>query len=212
MLKTLIDNCDYTGIEKAVNEHPEWANEGIPFDEKNTTKAHPLHRLCDGVFAGKFSNEEGAMMAKILLAHGSRVNGDGLIPKKDTPLIAACSLLADELALLFIENGADILHAGTHGGTALHWAAWCGRNRVVKKLIENGAAINQQCIDFKSTPLFWAVHGLKKWNDHLQERLDCINILLAAGADKSIPNTDGKSVDDLIGNDDTELRAALNYH
>lgn len=209
MLKTLIDKKDYAGIEKALTEHPEWANEGIPFDEKNSARAHPLHRLCDGVFAGKFSDEESVQMAKILLAHGSMVNGDGLFPKKDTPLIAACSLLADELALLYIDNGADIFHAGTHGGTALHWAAWCGRNRVVEQLIEKGAAVNQLCIDFKSTPLFWAVHGLKKRNDNLQESIACIRILLAAGADKTIPNAEGKSVEDLVGINDVELKAAL---
>jgi hypothetical protein len=212
MLKLLIDTKDYDGIEKALIERPEWANEGIPFDEKNTKKAHPLHRLCDGVFNGRYSDEEAVRMATLLLSHGAKINGDGHIPKHDTPLIAACSLLADKLALLYIDRGADIFHAGTHGGTALHWAAWCGRNNVVKKLIEKGAAVNQLCIDFKSTPLLWAVHGLKKWNDRLQERLDCINFLLAAGADKSIPNADGKSVDDLIGKDDTELLAALAYH
>jgi hypothetical protein len=209
MLKTFIDNKDYSGIEKVLTDHPERANEGISLDEKNTTKAHPLHRLCDGVFAGKYSDAEGVKMAKIFLSHGARVNGDGLIPKKDTPLIAACSLFTDELALFYIDNGADIFHAGTHGGTALHWAAWCGRSRVVKKLIDKGADVNQQCIDFRSTPLFWAVHGIKKRENNLQESLECIKVLLKAGADKNVPNADGKRIVDLLNENDLELREIL---
>lgn len=134
-MKTLIDNKDYQGIEEALANDPSLANEGIPYDEVNTTKAHPLHRICDGVFSGTYTDAEAVQMARIFLAHGANVNGNQLVEKQDSPLVAAASLYADEVAILYIENGAIINHPGCHGGTALHWAAYCGRDKVVKKLV-----------------------------------------------------------------------------
>lgn len=83
------------------------------------------------------------------------------IDGKDSPLTAACSLRGDQLALFYIQQGARIDHKGSHGGTALHWAAWYGRDVVVENLVKLNPDINQLCIDFKSTPLFWAIHGYK---------------------------------------------------
>ncbi len=210
-MKKLIDNKDYKRIEQALSANPDLANEGIPYDEVNTTKAHPLHRICDGVFSGKYTDAEGVKMAKIFLEFGATINGNELIEKKDSPLIAASSLQADQLAILYIENGANINHAGTHGGTALHWAAWCGRDKVVRRLLQEGAEINKRCIDFKSTPLFWAVHGLKNGGTNsLRDCLECVRLLIHAGADKSIPNAEGKTVIDLLTDKDLELKELLN--
>jgi len=209
-MKKLIDNKDYEGIEHALSVNPHLANEGIPYDDINTTKAHPLHRICDGVFSGKYSDEEGATMAKIFLAHGANINGDELVEKRDTPLVAAASLHADKVAILYIENGANINHGGCHGGTALHWASWCGRPAVVKKLVDAGADINKLCIDFKATPLFWAVHGLKNGGSgNTNDTLKCVSILLQAGADKTIPNADGNTVFDLLRDEDDLLKKLL---
>jgi uncharacterized protein len=210
-MKELIDNKDFEGIKQALSSNPTLANEGIPYDEVNTTKVHPLHRICDGVFSGKFADEEGVTMATIFLAYGANINGDKLKEKQDTPLVAASSLHADKVAILYIENGADINHAGCHGGTALHWAAWCGRDKVVRKLVQEGAAINKLCIDFKATPLFWAVHGLKNGGtDNLHDCLECVKILVDSGADKNIPNADGNTIFDLLNEKDIELKELLN--
>ncbi|MGC4035800.1 MAG: ankyrin repeat domain-containing protein [Chitinophagaceae bacterium] len=209
-IKQLIDNKDYKGLQEALSKNPELANEGIPFDEKNTAKAHPLHRICDGVFAGTFSDEEGLEMAKIFLAHGANVNGGELIEKKDTPLLAASSLHADKIALFYIDNGAEINHPGCHGGTALHWAAWCGRPIVVEKLIRSNAALNKKCIDFQATPLFWAVHGWRQSDKKdIRGYLSCIKILVEAGADKTIPNADGHIPYSLAEENDKELKELL---
>jgi hypothetical protein len=209
-MKTLIDNKDYQGIEQALSNDPSLANEGIPYDSVNTTKAHPLHRICDGVFSGTYTDAEGVQMARIFLAHGTNVNGNGLVEKQDTPLVAAASLHADQVALLYIENGADLNHAGCHGGTALHWAAWCGRDKVVEKLVQQGAEINKICIDFKATPLFWAVHGLKNGGASSSSNyLECVRILVQAGADKTIPNCDGNIAFDLLDDEDGELKGLL---
>jgi ankyrin repeat protein len=186
-MRQLIMNKDYAGIEKALSQDPALANAGIPFDEKNTNPAHPLHRICDGVFAGQYSDDVGAEMARIFLAHGARVDGIELIPKKDSPLVAAASLHADAMGILYIEYGATINHPGCHGGTALHWAAWTGRDRLVKRLIEAHADIHRLCVDFKSTPLQWADHGLKNGgprNVHHQE--ECVRLLRAAGAKEPV--------------------------
>jgi ankyrin repeat protein len=178
-MRELISNKDYTGIRQALSNNPALANDGIPFDEINITKAHPLHRICDGVFAGKYTDAEAVIMAKLFIEFGADMNGGALIELRDTPLIAAASLHADQTALLYIARGANIHHPGCHGGTAIHWAAWCGRPIVVKQLIDSGAAINTLCTDLKSTPLFWVVHGLKNASKSpLAHYTDCIKMLL----------------------------------
>ena len=210
-IKKLIDKKDYGGLKQALSSNPDLANEVIPYDDVNTEKAHPLHRICDGVFVKKYTDEEALKMAKIFLEYGANINGNELKEKQDTPLIAASSLHADQVAIFYIEKGADTNHAGCHGGTALHWAAWCGRDKVVRRLIQEGAEINKRCIDFKSTPLFWAVHGLKKGDKNdLHNHLECVEILIQSCADKSIPNAEGKTVFDLPDDDDLELKELLN--
>jgi len=209
-MKELIDNKDYDSIANALLANPELANAGIPYDTANTTLAHPLHRICDGVHNGQYTDKEAVRMATIFLQHGAKINGNELIVKKDSPLVAAASLHADEVAMLYIENGADINHPGCHGGTALHWAAWCGRPKLVQKLVEAGAEINKLCIDFKSTPLFWAIHGLKSSGKKDEgQYAECVNILLKAGAVKSIPNLDGTTALEILDEDDEELIALL---
>ncbi|SEW52225.1 ankyrin repeat domain-containing protein [Chitinophaga arvensicola] len=205
-MKTLIMNKDYEGIKNALSQNPALANEGIPFDEENPTKAHPLHRICDGVFAHSFADEEGVEMARIFLRYGANVNGDGLNYQQDTPLTAAASLHAEQVGLLYIENGADIAHAGCHGGTALHWAAWTGRDQLVEKLIHEKADIHQRCDTFKGTPLLWAVHGYKYGGaENRHHQVACVKLLLAAGADKSTPNIDGTPPFGFLDEQDTEL-------
>jgi uncharacterized protein len=210
-MKEFILSNDYKSIEQMLLHNPNLANEGMVYDAVNTAEAHPLHRICDGVFSGKYTDEEAVEIAKIFIKHGANIDGNGLIEKQDTPLIAAASLHADKVAIFYIENGADINHGGCYGGTALHWAAWCGRDKVVKKLAGQGAAINKRCADFKATPLFWAVHGLKNGGTkNLSGTLECIKILMQAGADKNIPNGEGTTVFNLLSDEDLELKSQLN--
>ncbi|MDR6569981.1 ankyrin repeat domain-containing protein [Chitinophaga ginsengisegetis] len=205
-MKELITNKDYEGIKRALTENPSLANEGIPFDEKNTTKAHPLHRICDGVFAHTYTDKEAVEMARIFLAHGANVNGYELTDGQDTPLTAAASLHAEETGILYIENGAAIDHAGCHGGTALHWAAWVGSDKLVEKLIREKADIHKRCVAFKGTPLLWAVHGLKYGGaENRRHQVECVRLLLAAGADKTVPNIDGTTPLEFLDETDTEL-------
>jgi hypothetical protein len=210
-IRELINNKDYQGIRQALSNDPNLANQGLPYDEVNIAEAHPLHRICDGVFSNKYTDEEAVEMAKIFLQHGANVNGNEMKEKQDTPLIAAASLHADKVGMLYIEHGADINHAGCHGGTALHWAAWCGRDKFVNRLIDEGAELHKLCIDFKSTPIFWAVHGIKNGNGkNIRQHFACVRILIEAGADKTIPNASGQTVFDLLDDTDIELKEILN--
>lgn len=209
-IRELILNVNLDGLKKALSSNPSLANEEIPFDRCNSALEHPLHRICDGVFGGKYNDHDAGKMAGIFLAHGANVNGNVLTKKKDTPLIAACSLRADALALLYIQAGADVHHQGCHGGTALHWAAWCGRDRVVERLLQEDVTINKRCIDFQGTPLLWAIHGYRfggKENRHHQ--VACAKLLLEAGADKTIPNHEGSRPLDFLEDSEPELRALL---
>lgn len=204
-MKELITNKDYEGIRKALSQNPSLANAGIPFDENNTTKAHPLHRICDGVFAHSYTDDEAVEMAKIFLEYGANVNGYGLTLKMDTPLLAAASLNAPKTGVLYIEKGADIQHPGCHGGTALHWAAWTGSDQLANRLISEGAAINKRCIDFMGTPLLWAAHGFKHGGqENRRNQLECARLLIAAGADKTIPNAEGVTPFGFLDEEDVE--------
>lgn len=209
-LKPLIDNRDYDRLRSMLSKSPELANEGIPYDESNPAKAHPLHRICDGVSDKRYSDDEAVELAKILLEFGADINGGELVEKKDTPLIAASSLYADKVGLLYIDRGAHIFHAGCHGGTAIHWAAWCGRDVLVKRLIAVGAEINKLCVDFKSTPLFWAIHGYKFGGDqNRHHQIECARMILEAGGDRSIPNFEGYRPYQLLNDGDEYLKDLL---
>ena len=188
----LIKKVDLAGIQSALTQNRTLANTEIPLEDGESALAHPLHRICDGVFSGVYSDEQGRKMAELFLAHGAKVDGNDPQLLKDTPLVAAASLHADQLALLYMEAGANLGHQGCYGGTALHWAAWCGRPELVKKLIEAGAEINLLCHQFKSTPLFWAVHGLRSAEGkNLDQYKAIVKMLLEAGADKSVQNFEG---------------------
>jgi uncharacterized protein len=210
-MKNLIETKNYAAIKQALSNNPSLANEGIPCDERNRTLAHPLHRICDAVFAKKITDDEAVEIVKIFLEFGANVDGNELVEKRDSPLVAAASLHADAVACLYLDHGADVSHAGCHGGTALHWAAWCGRPMLVEKLIQAGSELDKICIDYKATPLFWALHGFKFGDGkNLKECVECVKLLVEAGADKNIPNRDGEMVFDLLNDKDSGLRAQLN--
>jgi uncharacterized protein len=144
----------------------------------------------------------------VFLSFGADVNGGKLIENKDSPLVAAASLRADDVGALYLDHGAIVNHPGCHGGTALHWAAWCGRDQLLKKLLAHNADINRLCVDFKSTPFFWAIHGFKfggLGNRHHQ--FECARLLLDAGADITIPNFEGYLPVQLLQEEDREFKS-----
>ena len=205
----LIRKVDYGQLRAALSGNPALANEPIPLPD-NPAMAHPLHRICDGVFEGIYSDKDAADMARIFLEFGANVDGNIIQTQKDTPLLAAASLHADEVALLYIDHGANILHAGCHGGTALHWAGWCGRDRLVKRLVAEKAPINIKCVEFKGTPLLWSVHGYKfGGGKNRHNQISCVRMLLRAGADRDIPNGEGTRAIEFLGEEDVEMKQLL---
>jgi uncharacterized protein len=202
-MRELMMSNDLTGIRAALEKNPGLANEGVSCFDANPAKAHPLHRICDGVHNGIYSDEDAIEMAKIFLEYSADINGVKMVEKRDTPLIAAASLNAEKTGIFYISRGADIFHPGTHGGTALHWAAWVGRDKLVKELIEKGAEINRNCIDFKGTPLLWAVHGYK--NACRENQVECARLLIAAGADKTVKNFEGYTLIEFLDPQDIEM-------
>lgn len=204
----LIEKSDLEGVRDLLSANPALANKGVPLCETNLKLAHPLHRICDAVHAGKIEENEAVLIAEILFEFGANVDGNGFVEKEDTPLIAAASLCAEKVGMLYVERGADIHHRGCHGGTALHWAAWCGLDRLVLRLLKEKPEINQLCIDHRATPVFWSVHGLK--NGPVKNQVECARVLLKAGADASIPNVDGDSILSMLDETDSELFEILN--
>ena len=207
-IKDLIFSADIDKLDVALQQDASLASRPIALPG-NPATASPLHRICDGVFFGTYSEEAGIAMARLFLKYGADVNMEKT-PGKDSPLTAACSLHCDQLAMLYIDKGADIHHRGCHGGTALHWAAWCGRDGIVKKLIEMNPQINLLCTAFKSTPLFWAIHGYKfGGKENRYNQIECARLLVEHGADPNIPNFEGFRPMDLLGDDDEQLAVLL---
>ena len=213
-LKTLIEDKNYEGIRQLLANDPNLVNQGItiPYDNKCKTTAHPLHRICDAVFAKKVTDEEAIEIAKILLHFGANIDGDKMKENQDTPLLAAASLHAEQLGIFYIEKGADIHYTGSNdGASALHWAAFCGRDKLVEKLIREKALINQRDRSFNSPPLGWAIHPLLT-NDqsNIYHQVACIKLLLKAGADITILNAETIQYLRLLARDDLELKKLLN--
>jgi ankyrin repeat protein len=211
-IKTLIENKDYKLIRQLLSNNPNLANEGIPCDKKNSSKAHPLHRICDAVFAKKITDKEAIAIAKILLKFGANIDGYKINENKDTPLMAAASLRAEQLGIFYIENGANVHYADSrNGATALHWAAFCGRDKLVEKLIQGKAAIDQRDASYNATPLGWAIQPLMtkdKFNTYHQ--VSCIKLLLKAGANVTALNSETIQYLHVLAQDDLELKKLLN--
>ncbi len=211
-VKKLVENKNYNRLNKLLADYPNLANEGItiPYDIFCRTKAHPLHRICDGVFVGKITDNEAVTLAKIFLAHGANIDGDKIIGE-GTPLLAAASLHAEQVGVFYIDNGADINYTyNNDGASALHWAAFCGRDKLVDRLIKASAAIDNPDKEHNATPIAWALHSLMtddKPNAHNQ--WSCIKLLLNAGADTKKLNKESNDYLHARAKDDLELQNLL---
>lgn len=210
-LFNLVSTGDYQPLRAALAADPDLANAGVPCsDDRPDMKGHPLHRICDVVFAGGITDEQSIEVAKILLEFGANIDGYKSAGDNNTPLIAAASLHAEKLGIFYIEQGADIYYADNDGATALHWAAFCGRDQLVAALIEAGAKIDQKDITFSSTPIGWAVHTLTSGdNDNQYHQLACVKLLLKAGADKSLIDNDTINYLEGCSQNDQELKMMI---
>lgn len=207
MLQSILKAGDAELLYSTLKTNPELANVGVPLDDKTPALAHPLHRIADWVFTKDISEEKAIELARILLDFGANIDGLDLKTLQDTPIITAASLYANQLAKFYLSKGANLQHQGCFGGTALHWAAWCGGVELLEALLQKDLDLNQRCLEFTSTPLFWAVHGT--YQEKYMNRavhLKSIELLVKTGADKNIPNIEGYTIFDLADGDEEVLQ------
>jgi ankyrin repeat protein len=204
-------NYDLKELRELLSADPGLADEGVTLDDNpNARGGHPLHRICDAVFAKKITDEQAIEIAKIFLEYGSNIDGYMSQGDNNTPLIAAASLGGEKLGLFYIEQGANIFYTPiSDGATALHWAAFCGRDKLVEKLIEKGANINQLDTNYHSTPCGWAIHVLESGDTDLLNQLNCVKLLLKAGTDKSLIYPGSLEYLQNAAKTDAELRALI---
>jgi tankyrase len=102
-----------------------------------------------------------------------------------------------------LKAGADVHGTDKNGVTALHHAVRFRSPSAVKTLIEHGANVNQACRRNGSTPLHRAVTQTGAPGTAGRDRAarKIIQLLLAAGADPSIPNKSGKKPIDYVQDD-----------
>ncbi|HXF65117.1 MAG TPA: ankyrin repeat domain-containing protein [Burkholderiales bacterium] len=126
---------------------------------------------------------------RYLIAAGADVNAR--TPVAETALMLACYFMEEsflggasyerheQAARLLAAAGAD-LEGAPHGYTALSYAAYRGRDRTVRFLLERGARVNGQVADgvaYIPTPLMMAA---------MMGHRSTVLLLLAAGADPRI--------------------------
>jgi ankyrin repeat protein len=67
--------------------------------------------------------------------------------------------------------------------TALHWAAFHGNSEMVSELLRHYAPMDAQELEFKGTPVGWALYGSKYgWHRTTGDYVGSVEALLAAGA------------------------------
>jgi GNAT superfamily N-acetyltransferase len=122
------------------------------------------------------------------------------------------ALLTDqpEKALDTLRQNPSLVNArfGSWGGaTSLHIAAWHGHSKVVRTLIDLGAAIEALEEGFGCTPLFWAVHGYGA--TVRKDQLKAAEMLIRAGAGVNTSNKWNESALEIAGRYDDGLMTNL---
>jgi ankyrin repeat protein len=194
-MKAIIEAADTAALEKLLHANPARANNVIHFGASAQHAVSPIHYVCDCVFEDKISEEEGMELVQTLVEHGARTTGSSGT-SYDTPLIAAISLLCEDIAAWLLTQGANPHERGTHRGTALHWAAWTGGDRITPLLLEEKFDLEDREDEFGATPLIWAINGAH--NMRLRGQVEVVEQLLAAGANPRMKDMEGNRPIDLI--------------
>lgn len=180
-VNTAIRQGDADGLRRLLAADPARANALIAWGGKSCLRTHPLHYVSDMLFEGTLQKGKELPLVEALLGAGSDVDFR-IDDKRDTPLIGAVSLGAEEVGIRLLDAGAQPNLTGIFGETALHWAALLGEDRLAERLIA-GSDVNLKDGKYKSSPLGWAIHG---WcnppaGNHGRQREVAI-LLIAAGA------------------------------
>jgi hypothetical protein len=156
-VKTAIQNGDAGALRRCLALDRSLANALIPWGNNDCVLTHPLHYVSDMLFNGVLQKGKELSLVDVLLEAGSSVDfrKDG---KRETPLIGASSLGAEDVGLRLLDAGARPELRGEWGETALHWAALLGEERLARSLIAR-TDLSLKDEKYNSSPLGWAVHG-----------------------------------------------------
>ena len=188
-LRKIIESGDIDAARSALASDGELADKTVIWGLKEECQSDPLHFVSDCVAEEWISDDKAAELAKILLAHDATVDGTN---GRETPLLGATSLGAEQVANILIESGADVAATSVFGAVPLHWAAYMGLPSTVEKLLQAGAPLEARCTEFGATPLFWAVHGFgPRGPDNSTGQIAAASVLIGAGAVIDTTNKDG---------------------
>ncbi len=178
-VKTAIETGDAATLRALLQQDPARANQLIEWGKNNEIRTHPLHYVSDMVFNGTLPRGKELPIVEALLTAGADYNHMA----RETPLIGAASLNAEDVGLRLLEAGADPNARGNFKETALHWAAHLGLSRLVQRLIEKGSDVNLKDARYNSPPIGWAIHGCYRAAPGSQARQhEAVALLVAAGA------------------------------
>lgn len=195
----------------AVNSDPEKNSHAENLDPRagNPKSMYSEHAFRDAAFNGKMSviqsvlesnmdvnavDENGqtafAMAAhgghmeivKLLIKHGAEIDRPDAVGI--TPLAMAAFNGHTEIVKLLIEKGADVNAADVQGNTPIVHASGGTVPETVQVLIDAEADIDVRFGDEKWTPLMMAA---------AEGSLECAKVLLKAGANQSVKDTDGET-------------------
>lgn len=141
-------------------------------------------------FAAACAAGDGGGAKRMAEAHPGIV--DELSPEEQRALPDAAERGNMDAVRIMLGLGFDPAARGTHGGTALHWAAWRGDAEMARLLIERNAPLELRCHDFQCTPLAWAAHGSDNSHRADGDYLETARALVDAGAVIDLRNNAGE--------------------
>ena len=117
-----------------------------------------------------------------------------------------------DAADLMLRLGFDPAAPGPDGGTALHTACWVGNATLVERILARGAVpLETRDPTHHGTPLGWAAFGSVHRRARGGDYIAVVDRLVAAGADVSAVNVEGKTaVEMATGN--AAMQEALRRH
>lgn len=187
--RKIIESGDVDAARSALACNGELADSTVIWGLQEECQSDPLHFVSDCVAEEWISDVKAAELATVLLAHDATVDGTN---GRETPLLGATSLGAEQVANILIESGADVAATSVFGATSLHWAAYMGLPSAVEKLLQAGALLEARCTEFEATPLFWAAHGFgPRGPDNSTGQIAAASVLIGAGAEIDTTNKDG---------------------
>src|SRR5215471_774754 len=150
-VRTAIQNGDVAALRNCLALDRLRANALIHWGNNNCVRTHPLHFVSDMLFNGVLQKGKELPLVEALLEAGACVDfrKEG---KRETPLIGAASLGAEDVGLRLLDAGAAPDLRGEWGETALHWAALLGENRLAARLI-SATNVNLRDAKYDSSPL-----------------------------------------------------------